>query len=167
MPSFYPATPEDTPAVLELNDSEVQWTSPMDRERLEYLAGLAAYYKVVRIDHTPVGFMLAMSNDCAYSNANFNWFSQRYSEFLYVDRIVVAASQAGRGIGRMFYQDAIEQARRMGLNRIVCEISLKPMNELSMRFHQRLGFNEVGRQTLVAGGKCVSMQCLRMETMNR
>jgi len=167
MPSIYPATPEDTPAVLDLNDSEVQWTSPMDRERLEYLAGLAAYYKVVRIDHTAVGFMLAMSSDSAYSNANFNWFSQRYSEFFYIDRIVIAASQAGRGIGRMFYQDAIKQARRMGLNRAVCEISLDPLNEGSMRFHQRLGFAEVGRQTLSAGSKCVSMQCLRLETAAR
>jgi len=75
--------------IIELNRSEVQYTSPMDLERLTLLDSLSTYHKVALIDNQAAGFILVMKDHAAYVNDNFNWFSLRYEDFLYVDRIVV------------------------------------------------------------------------------
>jgi len=41
---------------------------------------------------------------------------------------------------------------------LTCEFDIEPPNPVSMRFHQRMGFREVGTQWIGDGKKQVSLQ---------
>ncbi len=97
--------------------------------------------------------LLAFDRDAAYDNPNFNWFKARYPRFVYVDRIVVAASARGRGLARALYLDLF--ARSAGHERVVCEINAEPPNPASDAFHAALGFAAVGSARLPGTGKTV------------
>lgn len=111
-----------------------------------------------------LGFVLALPPGCAYESINYRWFCERYPAFLYVDRIVVDGSRRGLGLGRRLYDGVVEEARRRDLERVCCEVNLKPRNEGSLRFHSRYGFREVGRQATEGGAKEVSLQVLELPT---
>jgi hypothetical protein len=59
------------------------------------------------------------------------------------------------------YDDAIEFARRQGVEIVTCEFDVDPPNEASRRFHERFGFREVGRNSY--NNKHVAMQELRLD----
>ena len=96
-----------------------------------------------------------------YDSPNYRWFAERYDTFLYVDRVVVAESQQGRGLGRLLYDDLFAFARVANVPCITCEFDIDPPNEASRRFHARYAFEEVGVQTLPKG-KRVSLQLARL-----
>ena len=150
---------EDTFAVLRLNDAEVQWTSPIDPARLVYLAGYASYYRVIEVDGKVAGFLLAMCDGCGYQNANLEWFEARYSNFLYLDRIVIATKCAGQKLGSALYRDIFSSAVTKGFGRVTCEYSWIPRNLASEIFHSRHGFQEVGQRLIAGTNKVLSMQC--------
>jgi len=152
------ATEMDFPAIVQLNDDEVQHTSPMDIERLEQLDRLSCFHKVATIDGTIAAFLLAMRHDAPYVNDNFSWFVARYPEFVYVDRVVVAASFSGRKLGSRLYTDLFEFARQNRVPVITCEYNIVPPNEPSRRFHDKFGFEEVGTQWVSNRTKLVSLQ---------
>ena len=109
-------------------------------------------------DGRVAAFLLAMREGVAYQNDNYNWFATRFSSFLYVDRIVVAAGLSGRGIGSRLYRDMVEYARLHGIKTIACEYSIDPPNPASRAFHDKFGFKELGTQWVAAGTKRVSLQ---------
>lgn len=148
----------DFDRILALNEAEVRQTSPMDRERLRHLNRMSSYHKVAIVEGEVAAFLLALREGVDYDSENYLWFSQRYPCFLYVDRIVVAAQHAGRGIGARLYRDLFEQAREGGIGIIACEYNIEPPNPASRAFHDRFGFSEVGRQSLGGGAKRVSLQ---------
>jgi predicted GNAT superfamily acetyltransferase len=152
------ATDADAARILALNDAEVAQTSAMDRARLRALAALAAYHRVAVVDGTVVAFLLAMRDDAAYANENFGWFAARLPAFAYVDRIVVDAAFAGRGIGAALYRDLFAWAGAHGIPTLACEYTLVPPNPASRAFHDRFGFREIGRQHVAGGSKRVSLQ---------
>ncbi len=160
------AKPEDADTVLKLNAAEVQWTSPISPQRLEELAGLSCYYKVVCVNDEVVAFLIAMHSTSQYENANFEWFKARYDQFVYIDRIVVAGNTAGLGLGSRFYGDIAKFASESNAERLVCEYNIEPMNEASRAFHLKIGFTEVGKQAVSEQGKIVSMQTLELENNN-
>jgi len=100
-------------------------------------------------------FLLALDQDAAYDSPNFQWFRARYPRFVYVDRIVVAASARGRGCARRLYNDLFEHARRAGHDRLVCEVNSSPPNPESDAFHAALGFLEVGTASVYGGSRTV------------
>lgn len=113
-------------------------------------------------DRPLLGFVLALPPGCRYESVNYRWFCERYARFLYVDRIVVAGGQRGLGLGRTLYDGVVEEVRRRALERVCCEVNVKPRNEGSLRFHSRYGFREVGRQPTEGGMKEVSLQVLEV-----
>ncbi|WP_460832263.1 GNAT family N-acetyltransferase [Lysobacter humi (ex Lee et al. 2017)] len=153
------ATASDFPALLALNAESVEVLSPLDAARLERLNAQSAYCRVACIDGVVAGFLLALREGANYDSENYRWFDARYEAFLYVDRIVVARSHQGLGIGRVLYDDLIADARRAALPRIACEYDLEPPNPASAHFHAGYGFREVATQVL-ARGKRVSLQVL-------
>jgi len=110
--SICKADEHDYPAVVMLNDLAVEFTSPMNMERLSYLASLAAYFRVAKSDGQVVAFLLAMKDGVPYQNDNYSWFSSHYQKFLYIDRVVVAGEFQGSGIGTQLYQDIFSYARQ-------------------------------------------------------
>ena len=57
--------------------------------------------------------------------------------------IHVRASHWGNGVGRFLLSTLIERARAKGMHAMIAAIDGE--NDVSMRFHERLGFVEVGR----------------------
>ncbi len=158
---FRDADAGDFARILALNHREERQTSPLDPDRLAWLHGLASQHRVAVVAGQVVAFLLAFREGSAYDGANYRWFAQRHARFVYVDRIVVDAAFAGRGIARAMYAALATAARDDGIDRIVCEYNLDPPNPASGAFHARLGFSEAGTQVL-AGGKRVSLQILHL-----
>jgi len=152
------AVESDFPAIVRLNEAEVDKTSPMDRERLGLLVGMSSYCKVVDVDGQVAGFLIAMADGAPYKNDNYAWFAARLPKFLYVDRIVVDARFAGRGLGSRLYQDLFAFARAQGIATITCEYNIDPPNLPSRAFHDKFGFRELGTQWVAGGTKQVSLQ---------
>ena len=147
----------DTPSILALNLESEAVLSPMDAVRYAHLRAQSAHARVLDEDGGVVAFLLAFREGADYDSPNYRWFDARFDTFLYVDRVVVAASHRGRGLGAMLYEDLFAHARAGGIARITCEFDIDPPNEASRRFHARFGFREAGTQAL-AGGKRVSLQ---------
>lgn len=154
----------DFPAVLALNAGSVRFLSPLTLQRLARLHREAALHLVVDGPDGIVAFLLAFRERAAYDSVNYRWFDQRYAQFLYVDRVVVAPALQGTGIGSRLYSQVFETARRDGVPCVTCEFDVDPPNPVSERFHARFGFEEVGRQEVAGGKKTVSLQVARVET---
>ena len=151
----------DFEAIVALNDGEVQQTSPMDVNRLRFLVALSSYCKVVTVENQVVAFLIALREGVAYENDNYRWFSERFTTFIYVDRIVVDAGFSGRGVGKKLYGDLFEFARSQRVATVTCEYNVEPPNPASQIFHDKFGFKEVGTQWLSDGStgtKRVSLQ---------
>lgn len=151
------ATPEDFPAILQLNAESEHFLSPLAPPRLAELHALAAYHRVVVLDGLLVAFLLAFREGTTYNSPNYRWFS-RYPKFLYIDRVVVSRSHQGNRYGALLYTDLFTFARESGAERVVCEFDIHPPNEISRRFHARFGFREVGNQWVAGDTKRVSLQ---------
>ncbi|NQT60525.1 MAG: GNAT family N-acetyltransferase [Bacteroidetes bacterium] len=149
---------DDYKRIIALNASEVQYTSPMDMNRLHILHQLASYHRVVEFDGRVAAFLLAMRENCLYQNENYDWFSSQFPKFLYIDRIVVAAEYSGLKIGTALYQDVFNYAQSKSIPIITCEYNIIPPNKPSHIFHNKFGFKEVGTQWLAHGTKKVSLQ---------
>ena len=74
-----------------------------------------------------LGFVICLPPGTDYGSLNYAWFDERYDAFVYVDRIAVAEVHRNKGVG----------------------------SHLSMRFHERFAFEEVG--VLHHDAKSVSM----------
>lgn len=151
-------TTSDFDAVIALNDAEVQQTSPMDAARLRLLVGMGAYRNVMVVDGEVAAFLIALREGAPYRNDNYDWFASRFPNFLYVDRIVVGAKFAGRGIGSRLYENLFAFARDSGVRAVTCEYNIDPPNPASRAFHDRFGFRELGTQWVAGGTKQVSLQ---------
>ena len=80
-------------SLLALNNHHAQELSSLTPERLLHLAGQA--FRAQRIGEVDA-FLLAFDQSADYDSPNFLWFRERYPRFVYVDRIVVAASARTR-----------------------------------------------------------------------
>jgi predicted GNAT superfamily acetyltransferase len=139
-------------ALLELNNAHAQELSWLEPERLEHLVAQAF---LARRTGDLDAFLLAFDQDADYDSPNFVWFRSRYPRFVYVDRIVVAASARGRGCARRLYDDLFEHAVRAGHERVVCEVNSSPPNPASDAFHAALRFIEVGAASVYEGSRTV------------
>ncbi|WOJ92297.1 GNAT family N-acetyltransferase [Congregibacter variabilis] len=153
----------DFKQVIALNESEVLQTSPMDEDHLRSLVTLSSVHRVATVDEVVVAFLIAIASDAPYQNDNYRWFSERFSNFLYVDRVVVRADFSGRGVGGRLYADMFDLAQSQGIEVITCEYSIDPPNPASRAFHSRFGFAEVGSHWVSKHSKKVSLQALNMQ----
>jgi predicted GNAT superfamily acetyltransferase len=138
--------------LLALNNADAAQLSWLEPERLEYLVGQA--FLARRIGETD-SFLLALDQSADYDSPNFLWFRSRYPRFVYVDRIVVAASARGRGYARRLYHDLFEHALKAGHERVACEVNISPPNPQSDAFHAALGFVEAGTADVYNGSRTV------------
>ena len=143
---------DDIPALLALNNLHAQEVGTLSREDFEQLLALAFH---VRMVGTADGFLIALEQGAVYGSPNYQWFSERLSRFVYVDRVIVAPHARKLGLGRLFYNDLIEVARAAGHTVLACEVNCDPPNPGSDAFHAALGFVEIGRAHIPERGKTV------------
>jgi uncharacterized protein len=153
-------TPADLPAVLALNTAAVPAVNEIDLHELRSLVADARRAACVVDPAHPdavLGFVIALPPGLGYASENYRWFSARSTSFVYVDRIVVADGRRGDGIGARLYSAVFEAATADGAHEVFCEVNVEPPNSGSLRFHGRLGFEEVGRQATKGGSVVVAL----------
>ncbi|MEL6283950.1 MAG: GNAT family N-acetyltransferase [Pseudomonadota bacterium] len=148
----YPIEDADLDWVLALNQAHVAETSDLTRASLSRMVEEAAYARCV---DAPGAFLLVFDQTADYDSPNFLWFRERYDRFLYVDRIVVAATHRRRGLAKTLYEDLFDVARALGHAHVGCEVNSDPPNPGSDAFHEALGFEKVGEARLIGRGKSV------------
>jgi len=137
-----PLAPADLDAVLSLNQGALDAVGPLDADRLAWLVGLADQVLVVDDGHTLAGFAVTVAPGTAYDSPNYRWFCDRYDDFSYLDRVVVAETHRRRGVGRSIY----DKAEAASPERMTLEVYAEPPNAASLAFHSSRGFVEVGRR---------------------
>lgn len=138
--------------MLALNNAHAAETSELTAGELDALVATAFAATVIGQGEA---FLIACDETAAYDSPNFLWFRERYSRFVYVDRVIVAPEARGRGLARQLYEDLFAKARNSGRDLVACEVNLRPPNPGSDAFHAALGFEEAGRATIHGGAKTV------------
>lgn len=134
-------TPADLAEVIPANNAEIPAVSHLHEEKLELLVEIAETALVAEVGEAFAGFVLALPAESDYTSPNYDWFVDRFDEFVYIDRIVVSPGNQGLGIGRSLY-DGVIAASDASL--LVSEVNTDPRNDQSLAFHDRYGFTGVG-----------------------
>lgn len=139
--------PADVDHVLRMNNDNVPAVSFIERDELEQDIRLAKHALV--IDDSPVrGFCTTFSSGITEDlGVNYAWFTARHPHFVYLDRVVIDTAFRSQGLGEMLYHEVERRIRAEAVTDLfVCEVNLQPRNDGSLRFHARLGFEQVGEQ---------------------
>ena len=152
----------DFESILRLNEESVHFLSPMSQEKLEHLDEQAELHKVVVREGEVVAFCLAFREGADYDSVNYLWFADHYPGFLYVDRVVVDLKKQTSGLGSLLYEEIFRYARETGVPLVAAEIDIEPPNPVSLKFHEKFGFSEVGKQEVAGGKKVVSLQVAKL-----
>jgi len=149
--------PADLGHILEINQANVPDVGSVDAARMAFLIEESPIALAARLDDVIVGFCLVMPSTAPYDSVNFRWFTERYADFMYLDRVAFDAAAQGRGFGTRLYAEVDRAMRDLGADQLALEVNVDPPNEQSLAFHARRGFVEVGRQDTPYGIR-VSMQ---------
>lgn len=143
-------------SVVALNNAAGPSILPMDLAKARFFWEHAEYFRVAEQDGLISGFLVALSQDAPHDSPNFLWFRERYPEFLYIDRIVIARPRRGGGRGRAFYAD-VQSFAEVRWPQLACEVFLQTGNDPALLFHGSFGFREVGQNVMPASGIRASM----------
>ena len=94
-----------------------------------------------------VAFIVCLRENSIYKSQNYIHFDKKYERFLYIDRVGVKKKHDNKGIGTYLYEHIFNINDENGL-RICAEVNIEPKNEISLRFHQKMGFKETSERTI-------------------
>lgn len=146
----------DFEPTLALNEQSVHQLSPMFRDDLDAYLGMLTVALVCQAEDQVAGFALAFEPQTSYGSINYRWHSERFDDFLYLDRIAVNADFRRRGIASRLYDEMERLAAPRG--RMVCEVNSDPPNVESLAFHDRRGYQQVGHLTQTDGHQTVMLE---------
>jgi len=106
------------------------------------------------------GFLIGMTPDVPYASGNFKWFLERGDDFFYIDRVAVSPWFRKRGIAARLYADAERYARGIGAARLTLEVNVRPRNDASLAFHERMGFKGLDERETDYGARVLMMEKL-------
>ncbi len=137
----------DISAALALNNAAQPAMNPLTEDEMRELFTYSDI-ALVGINHQRelIAFLICLSMGKPYASENYRWFEERGVRHLYVDRVVVAPSAKGTGIGRALYESVFAHARQIGANEVTAEVNLTPPNPGGIAFHERLGFRRLAEQ---------------------
>lgn len=157
------ARPEDYDFILKVNEVNVEVLSPMPMERMLWLKEMSDMFVVAEVNGELAAFLIAIRERQPYDSENYVWFSEKYPQFLYIDRIVIDEPFRAAGLGRALYQAVKDRAIETGVKVVTCEVDTIPYNETSLKFHEAMGFREVGEQIIRGGAIKVSLKACELE----
>jgi predicted GNAT superfamily acetyltransferase len=142
-------TPADLDAAWAINQANTPAVGDVSSEKLAWIVEMALTSLVAVTDDTVdgavVGFCIVLPPGTEYTSMNYRWFCERYDSFVYLDRVAVDEAARGAGIGAALYAE-VERRAAGTAELFTLEVNLRPRNDGSLRFHDRLGFVEVGQQ---------------------
>lgn len=143
----------DVRDVLDLNEREVHWLSPLDEDGLRRLTGLADRADIVEVDGARAGFVICLAPGTSYDSPFYRWHSEHYPDFYYLDRVVLHEQWRRQGLAGFGYDELEAVARPHG--RMALEVSQD--NAASLAFHRGRGYVEVGELEDAPGHRVVLM----------
>ena len=151
----------DLPHIHNLNQDALPAVSSITLNDMTQFLEIADYFRVIKVKNNIAGFLIALAPGKKYHSPNYKLFEKKYSQFMYVDRIVIDPSFQNKGLGLAFYDDLEIFCQRYA-SIITCEVNLKPKNDGSLIFHKKYGFEQVGRQETEGGKKEVSLMVYKI-----
>lgn len=136
--------PGDLSAVHALNAANVPAVGEADLDHLARLVAMADHALVADDAGQLVGFCIVLAPGADYGSVNYRWFSERYDDFVYLDRVAVDQRWRGQGVGTALYAEV--ERRCADRTWFTLEVNLRPRNDVSLAFHAQHGFVEVGQQ---------------------
>lgn len=143
---------DDPQLLLEINNAAVPDVGAIDEAKARWLTNHVMMPGLALLDGKPVGLVVVLSDRCGYDSLYYRWFTDRYDNFLYVDRVVITKEARGQGVGRQLYNSIEALAEELKLA-IASDVYCEPPNTPSLHFHHKQGFQEVGRQPFPALNK--------------
>lgn len=145
------------PAVNELTSEEMAWF--FDVAHCCLVADIAGFSVA-----SPVALLVGLNGpDTPYRSLNYEWFSERYERFLYVDRVVVDPLAYRLGVGRSFYTAFIDT--REDHTHLCAEVNTIPRNDRSLAFHDAMGFDDLGERSDQGSDHTVRMYSLPLRSV--
>lgn len=158
MAHLRPATASDVASIVDINNSGYPAVPLADAGDIEALMGMSCMALIAEDDGgTALGFLMAMDPGQNYDSENYVFFESRFTNHLYIDRIVLTEDARGLGVGSELYERVFQRARDDGRERVTCEVNLEPPNPGSLRFHRRWGFEDVDTQPTKGGHVVVQL----------
>jgi len=147
----------------EINNSSVPDVNFLDETRAEWLVSHSFFPRQATLDGRVAGVLIALSETAGFDSDYYRWYVAKYKNFVYVDRVVVAAWARGLGVATELYRHLEHMAEEKGLA-VAAEVYSDPSNIPSLNFHRKLGYQEVGTQFCESEGKTV---CKFMKYLER
>lgn len=139
------ATEHDLAAILELSNALIPTTTTAWTERLETIDERAAWFEAKQARGWPV--LVADADGEVVGFASYGAFRDTATwpgyRFTVEHTVHVREDHWGRGVGRQLVASLLDRARASGVHVVVAAVDGE--NVGSIRFHERLGFIEVGR----------------------
>lgn len=140
-----PATPDDVAAIVRIQNARLATTPTEWTDEPHSVEGRAAW--LARQDEAGLPVLVATVDGVVIGFASYGDFrdSERWPGYrLTVEHTIhVDEAHHGGGVGRALMHALAEAARARGKHVMVAAVDSE--NEGSIRFHERLGFVEVGR----------------------
>ncbi len=146
----------DLETILVINNATRLGILPLDDKRLRWFFERAVYFRVAEVDGVVGGFIIGFRETAAHDSSNFLWFRGHYPAFVYIDRVVIAPTLRGRGLGRVFYTD-VQSYAELQVPMVACEVFLEPRNDAVVLFHGTFGFHEVAQRRMTGNNRRVSL----------
>ena len=130
--------------LYDLNQANTPEVGYLDsKNNLITLIKLSAYNLLVLKGDEIIGFIICMREGSAYGSENYKFFTKKLKKFLYVDRVAIDEQHRREGLGQYIYEDIFKLAKKENLP-IAVEVNTQPINQPSLDFHQKMGFDQVG-----------------------
>lgn len=148
----------DVSAVTELNAGAAPAVNLLTEDEVRSLHEMCDVALVATDrDRNVIAFLLSMGPGQPYESENYRWFEERGVRHQYIDRIVVAPSAKGTGVGTAMYESVFERARERGATEVTAEVNVRPHNPGSIAFHERMGFRLLAEQETKGGSVRVAL----------
>lgn len=155
--SIRPAQRADAAAIVAINAAGRPGVYPLMLDEVDATLASAPYVTVAELGGQVVGYLIGYTAGDVCEGEEFAWFQAHVSRFLYIDQVAVAPAARRAHVGARLYAHAAAHALAHDLSALVCEVNLDPPNPASLRFHERLGFQEIGVIS-VQDGRTVSLR---------
>ena len=123
------------------NVPEVGSLNSIDQQKK--LLSVSSYHSILLEDDELIGFAICFRESRPYWSENYKYFENKLDRFLYVDRIAIRSEYRRQGHAKRMYEDIFNFANQDDLT-VTAEVNTKPANQGSIRFHEYMGFMEVG-----------------------
>jgi uncharacterized protein len=138
--------------LLNMNNAAVPDVGVLTPAKAEWLASHVVMPGLAMLDGRPAGVVVLLNDRCGYDSDYYRWFTERYQNFLYIDRIVTADWARGQGVAQALYRQIDQLAEQLGAA-VVADVYSQPPNTPSLNFHRKMGFEVVGTQYFPAINK--------------